>query len=60
MKLPVIFVVDDDPQVLGAISRDLKREFRKSYRIISTESPKEALEFLNDMANKGETVALFL
>ncbi len=60
MKLPVIFVVDDDPQVLGAISRDLKKEFRKAYRIISTESPKEALEFLNDMANKGETVALFL
>lgn len=60
MKLPVIFIIDDDPQVLGAISRDLKKEFRKSYRIISTESPGEALEFLNDMANKGETVALFL
>lgn len=60
MKLPVIFVIDDDPQVLRAISRDLKKEFRKSYRILSTDSTKEALEFLTDMANKGEEVALFL
>lgn len=60
MKLPVIFVIDDDPQVLAAISRDLKKEFRKSYRIISTDNTREALEFLNDMANKGEEVALFL
>lgn len=60
MKLPVIFVIDDDPQVLRAISRDLKREFRKHYKILSTDSTKEALEFLNDMANKGEEVALFI
>lgn len=60
MKQPVIFVIDDDPQVLTAISRDLKKAFRKSYRILSTESTSEALEYLKSMANKGETVALFI
>ncbi|MBD1393225.1 FAD-dependent oxidoreductase [Mucilaginibacter glaciei] len=60
MSLPIIFVIDDDQQVLRAISRDLKDHYRENYRILSTASAKEALDSLLDLKNKGEVVALFL
>ena len=60
MTLPIIFTIDDDPQVLRAIARDLRSYFRQSYRILSTTSVKEALESLLDLKNKGESVALFI
>jgi len=59
-KQPLIFVVDDDPQVLRAVSRDLKKQYRKEYRIISTDSANEALETLIELKKKGDEVALFL
>ena len=60
MTLPIIFTIDDDPQVLRAIARDLRSYFRQSYRVLSTTSVKEALESLLDLKNKGESVALFI
>ena len=60
MTLPIIFSIDDDPQVLRAISRDLRSHFRQTYRILSTTSVKEALESLLDLKNKGESIALFI
>ena len=60
MSKPIIFVVDDDPSVLRAVVRDLRNEFRRDYRILSTTSADEALESLKELRNKGETVALFL
>jgi thioredoxin reductase (NADPH) len=60
MDQPIIFVIDDDHQVLRAISRDLKNHYRQDYRILSTSSVKEALDSLLELKNKGEVVALFL
>ncbi|MEX1188687.1 MAG: FAD-dependent oxidoreductase [Bacteroidia bacterium] len=60
MKLPILFCIDDDAQVLRAVTRDLKTKFRKEYRVMSTDSAKEGLESLAELRNKGETVALFL
>lgn len=60
MSLPIIFSIDDDPQVLRAISRDLKNKYRSEYRILSTTSANEALESLPDLRNSGENIALFL
>ena len=60
MKRPIIFAVDDDPQVLRAISRDLRQQYRSEYRIMSTESPQEALDTLPELKKQGEEVALFL
>jgi thioredoxin reductase (NADPH) len=57
---PIIFSVDDDPQVLRAVSRDLKSNFRNDYKILSTTSANEALEMLQSLKNKGESVALFV
>jgi thioredoxin reductase (NADPH) len=60
MNLPIIFSIDDDPQVLRAITRDLRSHFREDYRILSTTSVKEALDGLLDLKNKSEVVALFI
>src|ERR1041385_448382 len=60
MDQPIIFVVDDDVQVLRALTRDLKGKYRQDYRILSTSSPKEILDSLLELKNKGETVAMFI
>lgn len=60
MKKPIIFALDDDPQVLRAVTRDLKSEYRSNYRIMSTDSANDALEALVDLKKKSETIALFL
>jgi len=59
-KKPIIFSIDDDPQVLRSLRRDLRSEYKKEYRIISTESTDEALEAIVELKKKGEEVALFL
>lgn len=60
MSQPLIIAIDDDQNVLQAITRDLKTRFRKDYRVLSTDSANEALTTLADLKKKGETVALFV
>src|SRR5260221_11492664 len=60
MTLPIIFSIDDDPQVLRAITRDLKAHYREDYRIPSTTSVQEALDSLRELKNESETVAFFI
>lgn len=60
MKKPIILALDDDPQVIRAVSRDLKKRYREDYRVVSTDSAKEALESLVEMKNQGAEVALFV
>lgn len=59
-KKPIILSVDDDPQVLRSIKRDLRNRYRQDYRILSTESAAQALEALEELQKKQEDVALFL
>ena len=60
MERPIIFSIDDDPQVLRAIGRDLRTMYGKEYKIMSTTSAKEALESLTDLKNSSDVVALFV
>jgi thioredoxin reductase (NADPH) len=60
MKKPIIFVLDDDAQVLKAVSRDLKSKFQESYRILSTTSPHDAIEAVEGLLKKNEVIALYL
>lgn len=60
MKLPIILAIDDDEQVLEAMRRDLRAQYRKEYRILTTASAREALASLEELKKKGETVALFV
>lgn len=60
MNEPIIFSIDDDPQVLRAITRDLKDQYRKEFKILSTSSVAEAMDSLLELKNQGENVALFI
>jgi len=60
MSQPIIFSIDDDQQVLRALGRDLKSKYRQEYKILSSDSAKEALASLRELKNKGENLALFI
>ncbi len=60
MTKPIIFTIDDEPQVLSAINRDLRQHFRSDYRIMRAGSGAEALETLTQLKERNEAVALFL
>ncbi|HET7273085.1 MAG TPA: FAD-dependent oxidoreductase [Rubrobacter sp.] len=60
MAKPVIMAVDDDPQVLRAVERDLKRKYAREYRVLRADSGASALDALDRLKVRGDPVALFL
>jgi len=60
MAKPVIWTVDDDPDVLRAVERDLRRHYGDRYRVISADSGTSALEATRQLKLRNEPVALFL
>jgi thioredoxin reductase (NADPH) len=60
MAKPVILAVDDDPQVLRAVDRDLRRRFAREYRVLRADSGESALDTLSKLKLRGDPVALFL
>ena len=60
MNKPVILTVDDDPAVLQAIARDLRRQYADRFRIIRADSGQTALDAIQQLALRNDTVALFL
>lgn len=60
MAKPIIFAVDDEPQVLNAVERDLRRHFRGDYRIMKAGSGADALEAVQQLKKRNSPVALFL
>ncbi|HSK99646.1 MAG TPA: FAD-dependent oxidoreductase [Rubrobacteraceae bacterium] len=60
MAKPVILAVDDDPQVLRAVERDLRRRYVREYRVLRADSGETALDTLNKLKLRGDPVALFL
>jgi thioredoxin reductase (NADPH) len=60
MPKPVILTVDDDTSVLNSVARDLRAHYGQEYRILPIDSGKAALDYLNKIQERNETVALFL
>jgi thioredoxin reductase (NADPH) len=60
MSKPVIFTVDDDPDVLRAVERDLRQQYGDRYRVIPADSGASALEAVKQLKLRNESVALFL
>jgi thioredoxin reductase (NADPH) len=60
MANPIILVVDDEPMVLNAVERDLRRKYGREYRIAKASSGAQALEFLKQLQGRNDIVALFL
>ena len=58
MNKPVLMVVDDDPQVLAAVRRDLRTRYRENYSIVGAASGEEALDTLRDLKARGDDVAM--
>jgi thioredoxin reductase (NADPH) len=57
---PALVTVDDDPQVLRAIERDLRRHFGRDYRVIAADSGDAALDALDELRRRQDPVALLL
>ncbi len=60
MPKPIILTVDDEPQVLNAVERDLRRHYGSEYRIIKASSGQEALEAVRQLKGRNAPIALFL
>ena len=60
MNKPALLVVDDDPQVLAAVRRDLRAHYREHYTILSANSGQEALETVRELKTRGDSLALIL
>jgi thioredoxin reductase (NADPH) len=56
----VIMTVDDEPQVLNAVERDLRAHYRAGYRIMKAGSGHVALDAARKLKARGTAVALFL
>jgi thioredoxin reductase (NADPH) len=59
-RRPAIVAVDDEPAVLAAVARDLRRGFGERYRILRAVSGAEALELVRQMRARGDQVALLI
>jgi thioredoxin reductase (NADPH) len=57
---PVLLVVDDDPQVLAAVRRDLRSRYREQYTIMSAGSGQEALSTARELKSRGDSLAMVI
>ncbi|HYK38655.1 MAG TPA: FAD-dependent oxidoreductase, partial [Candidatus Eremiobacteraceae bacterium] len=60
MAKPVMMAVDDDPEVLRAVERDLRTRYAENYRIVRANSGGTALQALQSLKKRNENVGLFL
>jgi len=60
MAKPIILTVDDEPQVLNAITRDLRGYYGKKFRIMKSSSGNEALDTLHQLKLRNSPVAVLL
>jgi thioredoxin reductase (NADPH) len=57
---PIILTVDDDREVLQAITRDVRHGFGEQFRVIRADSGDRALDVLRQLRLGNESVALML
>ncbi len=60
MPKPVLLTVDDDPEVLRAIERDLRSRYSNRYRVMRANSGSAALDTLRELKARNNPVALLL
>ena len=57
---PTLLTVDDEPEVLRAVERDLRRRYGREYRVLRADSGEAALGVLDELERRDEPVALLL
>src|SRR5215467_5245316 len=60
MAKPILLSVDDDPDVLRVIERDLRAKYGAEYRVVGSDSPVGALDLLRQLKIRNDNVALLL
>lgn len=60
MPKPVLLTVDDDPEVLRAVERDLRRKYARDYRVIRADSGVAALDVVQQLQRRNDPIALLL
>jgi thioredoxin reductase (NADPH) len=60
MNKPVLLIVDDDPQVLAAVRRDLRSRYRENYTVMSSSSGDEALNAMRELKSRGDALAIII
>ena len=60
MANPVILIVDDDPQVLRAVEREVRGRFGGDYRIVAAGSGADALDAIRRLTLRGTPIALLV
>ncbi len=60
MAKPVILTIDDEPEVLNSIERDLRQHYSELYRVMKASSGELALETTKQLKKRGTAVALFV
>jgi thioredoxin reductase (NADPH) len=60
MGKPAILAVDDDPEVLGAVERDLRHRYAERYRVVRSGSGATALDALRGLKKRNDSVGLLL
>jgi thioredoxin reductase (NADPH) len=57
---PVLVAIDDDPEVLRAVSRDLKRRYGDRFRVLDAASGAAGLELVAELERRHLPLALFV
>src|SRR5829696_10028859 len=60
MAKPILLTVDDDPEVLRAVERDLRRRYGSEFRVMRAESGQAALDALHQLKARGDAVAMLV
>src|SRR5438445_12526102 len=60
MPKPVLLTVDDDPEVLRAVERDLRKRYADRYRVVRADSGITALQSVQTLKGRTEVVARLL
>lgn len=60
MKKPAMLVVDDDPQVLAAVRRDLRAHYRQEYEVLAASSGEMALATVRELKARGDALAIVI
>jgi thioredoxin reductase (NADPH) len=59
-RRPAIVAVDDEPAVLAAVARDLRRGFGERFRVLRATSGPEGLDLLRQLRTRGDQVAMLI
>jgi thioredoxin reductase (NADPH) len=57
---PVILAIDDEPEVLRAVQRDLRSNYASDYRVLGANGGQEAIDAIKDLKVRDIPLALIL